>query len=58
VKVLRGVTLGLYTTSVFCVTLSVFLVRFNPLLAFTLALAAAGVVQGISLVFMRRGARA
>ncbi|HZU31698.1 MAG TPA: hypothetical protein VFB79_11315 [Candidatus Angelobacter sp.] len=58
VKVLRGVTLGLYTMAVFCATLSIFLVRFSALPAFLLSLGAASVIHAMSLVFMRRGAKA
>ncbi len=56
VKVLRGVTLGLYTTAVFCVVLSTCLMRTGALLSFSLAFTAAGLVQAGSLVFVRRGA--
>jgi len=56
VRTLRGVTMGLFTTAVFCLTLSICLAHFNALLAFTLALAAAGVMQAVSLVFVRRSA--
>ncbi len=56
VKVLRGVTMGLYTTAVFCTILAVCLLHMGALPSFALALSAAGLVQAGSLVFVRRGA--
>jgi hypothetical protein len=56
VKVLRGVTMGLFTTAAFCTVLSACLTRTGALLSFTLAFTAAGIVQAGSLVFVRRGA--
>jgi hypothetical protein len=56
VKTLRGVTMGLFTTAVFCLVLSVGLVRFSALPAFALALGAAGAMQAGSLVLVRRSA--
>jgi hypothetical protein len=56
VKVLRGVTMGLYTTAVFCAIVAVCLLHMGALPSFTLALSAAGLVQAGSLVFVRRGA--
>jgi hypothetical protein len=48
--------MGLYTTAVFCAVLAVCLLHMGALLSFTLAIAAAGLVQAGSLVFVRRGA--
>ena len=56
VKVLRGVTMGLFTTATFCVVLSACLMQTGAVLSFLLALTAAGLVQAGSLVFVRRGA--
>ncbi len=56
VKVLRGVTMGLFTTATFCVVLSACLMQSGAVLSFLLALTAAGLVQAGSLVFVRRGA--
>lgn len=55
VKVLRGVTMGLYTAATFFLVLSTALVRTGAVLSFTLAIVAAGAVQAGSLVFVRRG---
>lgn len=56
VKVLRGVTMGLYTAMVFCAILATCLLHMGALASFTLALSAAGLVQAGSLVFVRRNA--
>jgi hypothetical protein len=56
VKMLRGVNIGLYTIAVFFLVISICLVHMGAVPAFSLALAAAGAVQGISLVFVRRSA--
>jgi uncharacterized membrane protein len=56
VKTLRGVTMGLFTTAVFCLTLSIGLAHLSALLSFSLALGAAGVMQAGSLIFVRRSA--
>jgi hypothetical protein len=56
VKVLRGVTMGLYTATVFCAILAICLLHMGALASFTLALGAAGLVQTVSLVFVRRNA--
>ena len=55
-KVMRGVNMGLYTAAVFFLVLSPCLVRMGAVLAFSLALAAALLVQGVSLVFVRKNA--
>jgi hypothetical protein len=55
VKVLRGVTMGLYTAATFFLVLATCLLRMRAVFAFALALAAAAVVQAVSLVFVRRG---
>lgn len=55
VKVLRGVTMGLYTAATFFLVLSTALLRTSAVLSFTLAIVAAGAVQTGSLVFVRRG---
>jgi hypothetical protein len=54
VKVLRGVNMGLYTAAVFFLVLSPCLLHMGAVLAFSLALAAALLVQGVSLVFVRK----
>lgn len=54
VKTLRGVNIGLYTIAMFFLVLSTCLVRMGAVLAFSLALAAAVLVQGVSLVFVRK----
>jgi len=56
VKVLRGVTMGLYTTTVFCTILAICLLHMKAFPSFALALGSAGLVQAGSLVFVRRGA--
>jgi hypothetical protein len=54
VLVLRGVTMGLFTAATFFLVLSTSLVRTGSIVSFSLALAAAGVVQAGSLVLVRR----
>lgn len=56
VKVLRGVTMGLFTTATFCVVLAACLMNMGAWLSFGLAFGAAAVVQTGSLIFVRRGA--
>ncbi|HKD83047.1 MAG TPA: hypothetical protein VKH81_25385 [Candidatus Angelobacter sp.] len=56
IRVLRGVTMGLYTAATFFLVLSTSLVRTGAVLSFTLALAAAALVQLGSFMFVRRGA--
>lgn len=53
-KVLRGVTMGLFTAATFFLVLSTSLVRTGAVFSFSLALAAAGLVQAGSLTFVRR----
>jgi hypothetical protein len=54
VLVLRGVTMGLFTAATFFLVLSSSLVRTGTVFSFSLALAAAGVVQAGTLVLVRR----
>jgi hypothetical protein len=54
VRVLRGVSAGLYTAATFFLVLSVSLLRFGAVLAFVLASAAALVVQGCSFFYVRK----
>src|ERR1051325_8032649 len=56
VSVMLGVNIGLYTIAVFFLVLSICLVRMGAVPAFSLALAAAGLVQAVSLVFVRKNA--
>jgi len=56
VKVLRGVTMGLYTAAAFFLVLGLSLSRTGAVLSFCLASVAAGIVQAGSLVFVRKGA--
>jgi hypothetical protein len=56
VLVLRGVTMGLFTAATFFLVLSIFLARTGAILSFSVALAAAGLVQAGSLVLVRRHA--
>lgn len=54
VRVLKGVTAGLYTATTFLAVLSATLMRFGAVLAFVLATAAALVIQGCSFLYLRR----
>lgn len=54
VQVLRGVSAGLYTAATFFLILAISLSRLGPVSAFILASLAALVIQGGSLIFVRR----
>jgi len=55
VRVLKGVTVGLYTAATFFLVLSLLLLHVGGAMSFVLAAAAGLVVQGCSLIYVLRG---